>query len=528
MIEDDVDSGRLLAATDRRKRGPGPVASSFGLVNFVPRNCPLATEITPIHEAQGTGAATPCPGEDITIEGVVVADFEGAAPTLAASTSRKQDADVDADPATSEALFVFNASNNSVSVGDKVRITGVVAEFQGQTQINFPDVLTILSTGNTLPTASTVTLPFAALDSLEAVEGMLVTIPQTLYVTEFFQLGRFGEVLVSGGDRLGQPTANRRARRAGAGDAGGERPEPADHRRRARTPRTPTRSCTAATAMPLTAAQSAARRRHHHRRDRRDDLHLGRQRGVAATRTGCGRRPDPIAFQTANPRPTVGPRRRRLVEDRQLQRPQLLPHARRRRRRLRSGREQAGVPRCRDGCGVPAPARQADGCARRPRRRRRSASIELENSEGVEPLAADRRRSERDQRSRHVWAYVDTGNIGTDTIRVGIDLQAGDRSSPLARSRDDQHERRSAVRRHPQPPVARPVFVEKLDRRSDDARRQPPQVEELRSRATGARRRQRRRAAAATPTRTAAAEALVDWMATHPTGVDDDDVLGDG
>ena len=52
------------------------------------------------------------------------------------------------------------------------------------------------------------TLPFAALDSLEAVEGMLVTIPQTLYVTEFFQLGRFGEVLVSSGDRLPQPTAN--------------------------------------------------------------------------------------------------------------------------------------------------------------------------------------------------------------------------------------------------------------------------------------------------------------------------------
>ncbi len=60
----------------------GPVASSFGLVNFVPRFCPLATEVTAIHEAQGAGADTPCPGEDITIEGVVVADFEGAAPTL--------------------------------------------------------------------------------------------------------------------------------------------------------------------------------------------------------------------------------------------------------------------------------------------------------------------------------------------------------------------------------------------------------------------------------------------------------------
>ncbi len=186
----------------------GPVASSFGLVNFVPRICPLATDVTLIHEAQGAGAATPCPGEDITIEGVVVADFEGAAPTLRGFYVQEEDSDVDGDPATSEALFVFNASNNNVAVGDAVRITGVVAEFQGQTQINFPDVLTILSSANTLPTAATVTLPFAALDSLEAVEGMLVTIPETLYVTEFFQLGRFGEVLVSSDDRLPQPTAN--------------------------------------------------------------------------------------------------------------------------------------------------------------------------------------------------------------------------------------------------------------------------------------------------------------------------------
>ena len=207
MIEDDTTpAGFSLQLLNGA--WTGPVASSFGFVNFVPRNCPLATEITLIHDAQGAGAATPCPGEDITIEGVVVADFEGAAPTLRGFYVQEEDSDVDGDAATSEALFVFNASNNSVSVGDSVRITGVVAEFQGQTQINFPDVLTILSSGTTLPTATTVTMPFAALDSLEAVEGMLVTIPQTLYVTEFFQLGRFGEVLVSSGDRLQQPTAN--------------------------------------------------------------------------------------------------------------------------------------------------------------------------------------------------------------------------------------------------------------------------------------------------------------------------------
>ena len=36
---------------------------------------------------------------------------------------------------------------------------------------------------------------------------MAVTLPQTLYVTEMFQLGRFGQVVVSSSSRLPQPTA---------------------------------------------------------------------------------------------------------------------------------------------------------------------------------------------------------------------------------------------------------------------------------------------------------------------------------
>ncbi len=35
---------------------------------------------------------------------------------------------------------------------------------------------------------------------------MLVRLPQTLYVTEHFQLGRFGQVVLSSGERLRQPT----------------------------------------------------------------------------------------------------------------------------------------------------------------------------------------------------------------------------------------------------------------------------------------------------------------------------------
>ena len=51
------------------------------------------------------------------------------------------------------------------------------------------------------------TLPFATADFPERYEGMLVRMPQTLSVTEHFQLGRFGQVVVSSGGKLPQPTS---------------------------------------------------------------------------------------------------------------------------------------------------------------------------------------------------------------------------------------------------------------------------------------------------------------------------------
>ena len=253
----------------------GPVASSFGVVNFVPRICPLATDVTPIHEAQGSGAATPCPGEDITIEGVVVADFEGAAPTLRGFYVQEEDSDVDGDPATSEALFVFNASNNNVAVGDAVRITGVVAEFQGQTQINFPDVLTILSAGEHAADGC---------DRDAAIRG-----PRLARGGRGHARDHPGDAVRHGvlpartlrrGARIERRPAaaadrQRGTRRAGAGDAGGKRPEPADHRRHAQQPeRRPDRVRRQWRAVD--GGQPPARWRHHHGRDRRDDVHLGR------------------------------------------------------------------------------------------------------------------------------------------------------------------------------------------------------------------------------------------------------------
>ncbi|MGI9609303.1 MAG: ExeM/NucH family extracellular endonuclease, partial [Acidimicrobiia bacterium] len=160
-----------------------------------------------IHEVQGSEASSPLIGEFVAIEGVVVGDYEGSWPNLRGFYVQEEDADHDGDPATSEGVFVFHGDEDEVSLGDQVRVEGVVAEFQDQTQLNFPSSLTVLDTGQSgLTSAAQASLPVPTLDHFERFEGMLVTFSQSLYVTEHFRLGRFAMVDVSSGDRLFQPT----------------------------------------------------------------------------------------------------------------------------------------------------------------------------------------------------------------------------------------------------------------------------------------------------------------------------------
>jgi hypothetical protein len=60
---------------------------------------------------QGNGATTPLSGTVVTIQGVVVGDYEGATPNLR-GFYLQEIAQVDADPLTSEGIFVFNLNNN--------------------------------------------------------------------------------------------------------------------------------------------------------------------------------------------------------------------------------------------------------------------------------------------------------------------------------------------------------------------------------------------------------------------------------
>ena len=164
---------------------------------------------TPIGLIQSTGAVfDPAYGGTQTVQGVVVGDYEGPAPALRGFYVQNPDATDDDNPATSDAIFIFEGDNaDRVSAGQLVQVTGTVAEYQGQTQISATRVELCEMTGPQPMPVVNVTLPFPSADHLERYEGMLVYLPQTLYVTEHFQLGRFNQVVLSSSARLQQPTA---------------------------------------------------------------------------------------------------------------------------------------------------------------------------------------------------------------------------------------------------------------------------------------------------------------------------------
>lgn len=178
---------------------PDEMAADFTLGFTVINVC--TQPYTPIPQIQGSGAAVALTGQQTT-QGVVVGDYEGASPALRGFFI--QDATGDGDPATSDGIFVFEGSNaDTVSLGDIMRVTGTAGENQGQSQIS---VGTIVKCGTGTVAPTDVTFPVASADFLERYEGMLVRLPQTMYVTEHFQLGRFGQVVLSSDGRLQQPT----------------------------------------------------------------------------------------------------------------------------------------------------------------------------------------------------------------------------------------------------------------------------------------------------------------------------------
>ncbi|MFL5802960.1 MAG: ExeM/NucH family extracellular endonuclease [Roseiflexaceae bacterium] len=178
---------------------------SFSFTTIASPNC--GDPATLIHTIQGSGTASPLAGSNVTIEGVVVGDYQGSG-QLGGYHVQEEAADADADPATSEGIFVADTSF-PVSVGDMVRVTGTIAELPSGsaslTQLSGVSSTSICSSGQS-DTPTAVMLPITSLGNWERYEGMLIHIAQNLSVTENFTLGRYGEVSLSAGGRLDNPT----------------------------------------------------------------------------------------------------------------------------------------------------------------------------------------------------------------------------------------------------------------------------------------------------------------------------------
>ncbi len=193
----------------------------FGSANGTPGESnallclPIPTDLK-IHDIQGTGLNVTNPGELVRVEAVVVADHQGSN-ELRGFFIQEEDSDVDADSMSSEGIFVYcGGCSVAVSEGDLVEVVGIAEDFFSMSQIDIPEAglaggVSVVSSGNMgLVTPASVDLPAPASTTAEGtfeqLEGMLVTFVDELTVTEYFQLARFGQIVLSEGGKLRQYT----------------------------------------------------------------------------------------------------------------------------------------------------------------------------------------------------------------------------------------------------------------------------------------------------------------------------------
>jgi hypothetical protein len=159
-----------------------------------------AATYTPIYDIQGSGLSAAITG-NVTTQGVVVGDFEGPT-SVGIQGFYLQDMTGDGDEATSDGIFVYTGNtDNNLSAGDVVRVTGYARERFNQTALNGSnsnnaEVTDIINCGIGSVEPVDVEMPFESATYLEQFEGMLVRFPQSLVISEYFNYDRFGEIVL--------------------------------------------------------------------------------------------------------------------------------------------------------------------------------------------------------------------------------------------------------------------------------------------------------------------------------------------
>jgi predicted extracellular nuclease len=178
---------------------------------------PPDSEQLAIHVIQGRGTESEYVGLSVTTTGVVTGDFQGVQGSaqlhpqqLSGFFIQTPDDEVDNEPLTSEGLFIYcenTCDDFPVNIGDRVTVTGSVDERFGVTSLVDPAVV-VEGQEEVLPSPASIDLPVSALTDFEPFEAMLVTFSDTLSVSEYFELGRFGQIVLVEVERPFQYTHN--------------------------------------------------------------------------------------------------------------------------------------------------------------------------------------------------------------------------------------------------------------------------------------------------------------------------------
>ncbi len=161
-----------------------------------------------IAEIQGTGDVSPLAGSTVTTTGVVTAHYPtggfngyviqtpgtGGALDLGAHTA-------------SDAIFVYSpAATAEVALGDTVRVTGAVSEFNGLTEITVAAGGAVKIDAADPPVAATLPWPTDSAQR-ESLESMLISPQGAFTVSNTYSTNQYGEVGLASGDApLRQPT----------------------------------------------------------------------------------------------------------------------------------------------------------------------------------------------------------------------------------------------------------------------------------------------------------------------------------
>ncbi len=163
-------------------------------------SCDQAT--TRIADIQGAGQQSPLQGQQVVVKGVVTADFLGDGRLGGYFIQSRRS---DGNNKTSDGLFIRpKHPRSNIKVGDLVVVKGQVTEQFDVTQV-VAGQATVCQSDQKLPKPFKLRLPLQGYD-LERVEGMRVTLAEPAVITDLYQYLKYGEMTVSS-ELLMSPTA---------------------------------------------------------------------------------------------------------------------------------------------------------------------------------------------------------------------------------------------------------------------------------------------------------------------------------